>query len=70
MAKKLSAEAKITEHNNGKISVSLTCTKCGEPLVGTDKMGMHCKNRCFDKENKEAFDKINKMFGGMFSGMK
>jgi hypothetical protein len=66
--KPLSASAKITEVDGG-INVDLTCTKCGQPIIGSNKFGMHCKNDCFAKENREAAQKINQMFGGMFSGM-
>lgn len=60
---------KVTKLKNGKINVDVTCNKCGEPIIGSDALGMHCKNKCFEKENKEAFERVNKMFGGMFSGM-
>ena len=42
--------------------VFLTCSRCGEPISETEELGMHCKNRCFDKENKKASKQLDHIF--------
>lgn len=54
---------KINQKGN---NIDVTCTKCGEPITHSNEWGMFCEKECNLEESKKAFDKINKMFGGMF----
>jgi hypothetical protein len=53
---------KITNRKNKKIDIDLSCDRCGEPIIDTDALGMHCKNRCYDKDNKKALMLLKQIF--------
>jgi formylmethanofuran dehydrogenase subunit E len=38
------------DEGDGKISISLRCSKCGEPIeLNNPEFGMDCANRCMEK---------------------
>jgi hypothetical protein len=56
----------FTPHKGGGEDLSITCKICGEPIMQSNKYGMYCKNKCGEKEDKEAFDKGMNMLGNLF----
>lgn len=68
MSKRIKQE--FTQNSDGTENLSLTCKVCGKPIVKSNKFGMYCENMCGLEEDKEAFKKLNDMFGGMFNKMK
>ena len=52
----------ITDLPAGGVALEVKCLKCGEPIIGANKFGMYCKNRCDEKENKEAMRILNGFF--------
>ena len=50
---------KIKETTPGNFDIS--CSRCNQPIIGSNKYGVFCKNKCFDAENKEAFELFPKM---------
>ena len=63
------ANIKITPAPHGKIDIDVTCEKCGEPIITTDEYGMYCKNRCGEKENKEAAKRLPKILKRIFDNI-
>lgn len=63
-------KGKVDELPNGKLSVSLNCTHCGEPIDKVSaRYGYDCKNECSKKEWKKRgsspkaeIDKMVKQF--------
>ena len=56
----------IKENPTGGIDVTLTCRECGKPIVKTNKFGMYCEDMCGHEADKKAYEKIKKMFEGLF----
>lgn len=67
--KSKSSRIKVEKQENpdGTINLDLNCKHCGKPIVQSNSFGMYCENKCGLKEDKEAFKKINKLFGNLFS---
>jgi len=57
---KKSIKVDIQETKNGT-DISLTCSKCGEPIIDVDEFGMKCKNNCYKQENIEAKEKLENL---------
>lgn len=57
-------KAKVEEKNGGT-NITIECKICGKPIVQSNFFGMYCENKCGMEKDKEAYDKIKKMFGGL-----
>lgn len=57
-------KTKVEEKDDGT-HVTVVCKICGEPIIQSNFFGMYCKNKCGMEKDKEAYDKIKKMFGGL-----
>ena len=53
----------MTPAKGGGVNVDLLCKICGEPLIGVDSNGMHCKNRCYADFEREARDLARDLMG-------
>lgn len=42
----------------GGVALSVKCSKCGGPIIGSDEYGFFCKNRCNEAENKKAYKQL------------
>jgi len=60
----MNATATVNKSKGG-VDITITCDRCGGPIVGSDALGMHCAKRCYDKENKEAKKTIANLMNEM-----
>ena len=48
----------ISENADGTIDIGVNCS-CGKPIVQSNKYGMYCEDKCGEKEDKEAYLKVD-----------
>ena len=48
--------------------ITITCTRCGGPMTGSDEHGMHCAKKCWAGENQAAALEVDAFFKEFMSG--
>lgn len=48
----------ISKNIDGTIDVGVNCS-CGKPIVQSNKYGMYCEDKCGEKDDKKAFEKVD-----------